>query len=53
MDKNNNATSLAPYLKVEDIYKNFGATKVLKGISFDLHKGVVLAISGSSGSGKT
>ena len=53
MDKNNNATSSAPYLKVEDIYKNFGATKVLKGISFDLHKGEVLAIIGSSGSGKT
>ena len=53
MDKNNNVTSPAPYLKVEDIYKNFGATKVLKGISFDLHKGEVLAIIGSSGSGKT
>ena len=45
--------SAAPYLKVEDIYKNFGANKVLKGISFDLNKGEVLAIIGSSGSGKT
>lgn len=41
------------YLKVRDIYKNFGANKVLKGISFDLEKGQVLAIIGSSGSGKT
>ena len=38
------------YLKVRDIYKNFGANKVLKGISFDLEKGQVLAIIGSSGS---
>ena len=50
---NEKNVSAAPYLKVEDIYKNFGANKVLKGISFDLRKGEVLAIIGSSGSGKT
>ena len=50
---NGKNVSAAPYLKVEDIYKNFGANKVLKGISFDLRKGEVLAIIGSSGSGKT
>lgn len=41
------------YLKVNDIYKTFGTNKVLKGISFDLNKGEVLAIIGASGSGKT
>lgn len=40
-------------LHVENIYKNFAKTEVLKGISFDLEKGEVLAIIGSSGSGKT
>lgn len=40
-------------LEVKDIYKNFGKSEVLKGISFSLEKGEVLAIIGSSGSGKT
>ena len=40
-------------LQVENIYKKFGKTEVLKGISFSLEKGEVLAIIGSSGSGKT
>jgi len=40
-------------LEVNDIYKNFGKTEVLKGVSFSLEKGEVLAIIGSSGSGKT
>ncbi len=41
------------FLKVKDIYKRFGKTEVLKGVSFSLNKGEVLAIIGSSGSGKT
>ena len=40
-------------LEVRDIKKSFGKTKVLEGISFDLHEGNVLSIIGSSGSGKT
>ena len=40
-------------LQVDGIYKKFGKTEVLKGISFDLQEGQVLAIIGSSGSGKT
>ena len=41
------------FLQVDNIYKKFGHTEVLKGISFGLEKGEVLAIIGSSGSGKT
>ncbi len=41
------------FLEVNSIFKNFGRTEVLKGISFSLEKGEVLAIIGSSGSGKT
>lgn len=40
-------------LNVENIYKYFGKTEVLKGINFEVEKGEVLAIIGSSGSGKT
>ena len=40
-------------LRVENIKKNFGATEVLKDISFTLRQGQVLTILGSSGSGKT
>lgn len=40
-------------LEVKDIYKSFGKTEVLKGISFSLNKGEILSIIGSSGSGKT
>ena len=40
-------------LEVKNIRKNFGKTEVLKGISFSLKKGEVLAVIGSSGGGKT
>ena len=40
-------------LEVNNLVKNFGSTKVLKGISFSLEEGKVLSIIGSSGSGKT
>ena len=40
-------------LEVNGIGKSFGATSVLRGISFDLAEGEALAIIGSSGSGKT
>ncbi|MCR4747680.1 MAG: amino acid ABC transporter ATP-binding protein [Clostridiales bacterium] len=40
-------------LRVENIEKSFGSTRVLKDISFNLEEGQALAIIGSSGSGKT
>ena len=40
-------------LEVHHIEKHFGATQVLRDISFSLEKGEALAIIGSSGSGKT
>ncbi|MBQ8954569.1 MAG: amino acid ABC transporter ATP-binding protein, partial [Clostridia bacterium] len=40
-------------LDVNNLGKSFGATEVLKDISFSLEKGESLAIIGSSGSGKT
>ena len=42
-----------PILEVQNIEKRFGATDVLKNISFTMEKGDSVAIIGSSGSGKT
>ncbi|MBR5951420.1 MAG: amino acid ABC transporter ATP-binding protein [Actinomycetaceae bacterium] len=42
-----------PLVQVKDARKSFGATPVLKGVSFDVHQGEVLAIIGPSGGGKS
>lgn len=47
----NNTNPLA--LEVRNLGKSFGKTEVLRGISFTLERGVVLALIGSSGGGKT
>jgi octopine/nopaline transport system ATP-binding protein len=40
-------------LVAEDIHKTFGSLEVLKGISLTADKGDVIAMLGSSGSGKS
>src|SRR6478672_7059257 len=40
-------------VKVDRLYKSFGKLKVLQGISTEINKGEVVAIIGSSGSGKS
>lgn len=40
-------------LEVKNLHKSFGKTKVLKGIDFSMDEGTILAVLGSSGSGKT
>ena len=40
-------------LRIDNLYKSFGKTKVLKGVSFDMEEGQVVSVLGSSGSGKT
>ena len=42
-----------PRLEVRNLQKGFGGTEVLRGVSFALESGQVLAIIGYSGSGKT
>ncbi|WP_298282466.1 ABC transporter ATP-binding protein [Acidocella sp.] len=42
-----------PALVVEDIHKSFGKVEVLKGVSLTAHDHDVIAILGSSGSGKS
>ena len=41
------------FLEVMNIYKDFGKTEVIKGISFSVEKGEVVSVIGSSGGGKT
>lgn len=40
-------------LNINNIYKNFGSLKVLKGVSTEIKKGEVVSIIGASGSGKS
>jgi polar amino acid transport system ATP-binding protein len=40
-------------VKAESVCKNFGALKVLKGVTLEVEKGEVLCIVGPSGSGKS
>ena len=41
------------FLEVKNLYKSFGETEVLKGVSFEMEKGEVVSVIGSSGNGKT
>ncbi len=40
-------------IKVTDIYKSFGETEVLRGISLEVASGEIVSIVGASGAGKT
>ncbi len=40
-------------IKIDNIYKNFGSLKVLKGVSTEIKAGEVVSIIGASGSGKS
>ena len=40
-------------LEVQNLCKRFGSNEVLKGINLTAHKGDVVSIIGSSGSGKS
>jgi len=44
---------MSAIVKLDQIYKSFGANQVLKGVSFEVEKGEMIAIIGASGSGKS
>lgn len=43
----------APVLTVSNVAKSFGSTQAVDGISFEAHRGQVLALLGPNGAGKT
>jgi polar amino acid transport system ATP-binding protein len=46
-------THMNPVVELKDVHKRFGSNEVLKGVSFAIPKGQVVAIIGKSGSGKS
>ena len=47
------STGARPVLSLRNIDADYGAAKILDGVSFDVHRGQTVAVVGESGSGKS
>ena len=47
------APLIPPLIQVRGLHKSFGKLEVLRGVSFEVKRGEVMAIIGPSGSGKS
>lgn len=43
---------MQPFIRVHQLKQSFGTQEVLKGVSFDVGKGELMALIGGSGAGK-
>jgi ribose transport system ATP-binding protein len=43
----------SPALEVQDLHKAYGGVPVLRGVSFSLHPGTLVALAGENGAGKS
>ena len=46
-------TGAEPLLRLENVTRKFGAIEALRGVSFDIGRGEVVALAGDNGAGKT
>lgn len=53
MHKISGTDTAFPVVALANVYKSFGALKVLNGVDFEVNRGEVLALIGRSGSGKS